>query len=103
MGSGIVEELLTAELLNSSSITVIAIVSALVQISKRYINPHYAPLLSIAFGLFFSIGYFLSGLDMQGNWFIAIIRGIIVGLAASGLYSNFNITKKRRPNIKGGE
>ncbi|OEH85900.1 hypothetical protein BHU72_03765 [Desulfuribacillus stibiiarsenatis] len=85
----------TIDIVNSQSVTFIAIVSALVQLSKRYINPYYAPLVSIVFGLLISIGFYYSGIDTSDNWFIAIVRGIIIGLSASGLYSNINMTQKR--------
>ncbi len=91
------EEILAAEIMDSTSLTFVALVSALVQLSKRYINSDYAPLLSIAFGIFFSLGYYFSHLDLAcSNWFIAVVRGIIIGLAASGLYSNINMANKRR-------
>ncbi|OEF98693.1 hypothetical protein [Desulfuribacillus alkaliarsenatis] len=92
------EQLISMEFLDAMSITFIAIVGALVQLSKRYINPYYAPLISIMFGLTLSIGYFFSGLDINENWFIALLRGVLIGLAASGLYSSINMTQKQSKN-----
>lgn len=70
-------------------IGIVPVVVGLVEIVKRVgISERFLPLTSLVFGIALA---FVVGM----SWQVAIVQGIISGLFASGLYSNFNaITKK---------
>lgn len=65
---------------------VIAIVIALTQLIKQYVDSRYIPLVSVVLGL-------VGGLVTGGLTVEAGIKGLVLGLSASGLYDQKSVLK----------
>jgi hypothetical protein len=69
------------ELLSVANLALVPVVVGLVQVVKGFINSKYAPLCSLVFG----IG--VSSVFPDSTVAETVLSGIVIGLAASGLYS----------------
>ncbi len=65
------------------------LIVALVQLFKPFVkDTRYYPLIAIAWGLLINLlAAWGLGITARADWVVAFIMGILVGLAASGLYS----------------
>lgn len=81
--------LLESPQLTTTLVLVVPIIVALVELFKAHGLPsHWAPLASVASGIVLAIVALLAQrYPSVGDWGGAILLGIILGLAASGLYS----------------
>jgi len=72
----------------------VGLIAGLVEVAKRVGMPAaWASLLSLGFGLALSVGYQAVALaSTRQDWFNAVIVGLGLGLAASGLYSGVKNT-----------
>lgn len=77
--------------LSAVSIALIPIVLGLVSIVKMYIDSKWAPLVSLVLGV--ATAFFVPAATIG----LTVLQGILVGLAASGLYSG---AKASFPSIK---
>ncbi len=67
----------------------VPLIAGLVEVAKRAgMHSAWSPLLALLLGLMLSVGYqFVAVTSTRQEWFSAVIVGLGLGLAASGLYS----------------
>ncbi len=74
----------------AGGIALIPVIVGLVEIVKRLgLNDKFAPLVSLVFGVVAGIVYL-----SPGNVQMGVLQGIVMGLAAVGLYSGVKNTKE---------
>lgn len=64
----------------------VPVIMALVTLTKRYLPKAYAPLYSIGYGILLSFAVAYPNIT-TANWVDIALQGLVLGLAASGLYS----------------
>lgn len=72
----------SAVVLSANAIAVVPIVVALTSLAKMYIDSRWAPLISLALGI--ASAFVVPSVAFFGS---PLLGGIVIGLAASGLYS----------------
>jgi hypothetical protein len=72
--------------LSAISIALIPVVLGLVSIVKMYVDSKWAPLAALALGV--ATAFFVPAASVG----LTVLQGILVGLAASGLYSGVKTT-----------
>ena len=80
------------------AVPVLILIMALVEVIKSVFGleeSRYVPLVAIGLGVLFAGGIQLSAIfPVFGEWYVAIVAGAVVGLAAIGLYSGGKHTLK---------
>lgn len=71
-----------------SHASVLAVVMALVSLSKQYIVTRWAPLISVFLGIVGEVTFFSSSLGVAN----AVFAGVVIGLIGCGLYSGTKTT-----------